>query len=62
MPAKIGIELSKIDKIQIVKDAAFVDSLDEDIKKKYDGFTTEGIYGILQKKIQKETLDELFDC
>ena len=62
LPAKIGIKLSKKDKVQIVKDVAFVDSLDEDIKKKYDGFTTERIYDILKDKIQRETLDELFDC
>ncbi len=62
LPTKVGVELSQTGKIQIVKDETFVKSLGEDDKKKYDGFTTEGIYGILQEKIQKESLDALFDC
>ena len=62
LPTKVGVELSQTGKIQIVKDETFVKSLGEDDKKKYDGFTTEGIYGILQEKIHKESLDALFDC
>ena len=61
LPTKVGVELSQTGKIQIVKDETFVKSLGEDEKKKYDAFTTEEIYGALQEKIQKESLDELFD-
>lgn len=61
LPTKVGVEFSGTGKIQIFKDESFVKSLGEDEKKKYDAFTIEEIYGVLQEKIQKESLDELFD-
>lgn len=61
LPTKVGIELSKEDKIQLVKDETFVASLKADVKNKYEKHSIENVYAVLLGKIQKDILDNLFD-
>ena len=61
LPTKVGLEITSNNKVNLLVDDIFVNTLDENIQKSYRKHASSAVYKILDKKIDKSDLDLIFE-